>query len=189
MPVNIALPFEPIQGISGHLTFTPAQINLIRNVAAGRDTSFSRIQALELLEAANFPNKIRDLQVLLESGQESSEIRHFAARGLYKANTPEAVNILIRNSQVRDERVLTSVMKGLGRIGSENALETIAGVRARATGTAAFQAEFAAALISFRFGLAGNDLRVPDNNEYLQLTTELNRSFHVARPSVDEAQV
>jgi hypothetical protein len=189
MSVNIALPFEPIQGISGDQTFSPDQIGLIRNVAAGRDTSFSRIQALELLQGSNFSDKVRDFQLLLENGQESSEIRHLAARGLYKANTPEAVNILIRSSQVEDERVLTSVMKGLGRIGSENALEAIARVRDRATGVAAFQAEFAAALISHRFGLSGNDLRVPSNSEYLQPTNDTSRSFQVARPSEDEARV
>jgi hypothetical protein len=189
MPVNIALPFEPTQGISGDLTFSPDQIDLIRNVAAGRDTSFSRIQALELLQGSTFSDKVRDLQLLLENGQESSEIRHLSARGLYKANTPEAVNILIRNSQVEDERVLTTVMKGLGRIGSENALEAIAMVRDRTTGVAAaFQAEFAAALISHRFGLSGNDLHVPDNSEYLQIASDTSRSFQVAKASENEAQ-
>jgi hypothetical protein len=188
MPVNIALPFEPIQGISGSLTFSPDQIDLIRNVAAGRDTSFSRIQALELLQGSTFSDKVRDLQILLENGQESSEIRHLSARGLYKVNTPEAVNILIRNSQVEDERVLTTVMKGLGRIGSENALEAIARVRDRARGIAAFQAEFAAALISYRFGLLGNDLSVPDNSEYLQIASETSRSFQVVKASEHEAQ-
>ncbi len=189
MSVTIAQPFEPIQGISGDLTFRSDQIDLIRNVAAGRDTSFSRIQALELLQVSNFSDKVCDFQLLLENGQESSEIRHLAARGLYKVNTPEAVNILIENSQVQDERILTTVMKGLGRIGSENALEAIARVRDRAPGVAAFQAEFAAALISQRFGLSGNDLRVPDNSEYLQPTNDTNRSFHVTRPSEHEAQV
>jgi hypothetical protein len=188
MPVNIALPFEPIQGISGGLTFSSDQIDLIRNVAAGRDISFSRIQALELLQGSNFSDKVSDLQLLLENEQESSEIRHLSARGLYKVNTPEAVNILIENSQVQDERVLTTVMKGLGRIGGENALEAIARVRDRATGVTAFQAEFAAALISHRLGLSGNDLHIPDNSEYLQLTSDTSRSFQVAKPSEDEAQ-
>jgi hypothetical protein len=97
--------------------------------------------------------------------------------------------LLIRNSQVEDERVLTTVMKGLGRIGGENALEAIARVRERTTGVAAFQAEFAAALISHRFGLSGNDLPVPSNSEYLQPTNDTSRSFQVARPSEDETQV
>jgi hypothetical protein len=189
MPVNIALPFEPIQGISRELIFSPDQIDVIRNVAAGRDTSFSRTQALELLQSSSFSDKVRDFQLLLENGQESSEIRHLAARGLYKANTPEAVNILIENSQVQNERVLATVMKGLGRIGSENALEAIASLRERTTGVAVFQAEFAAALISHRLGLSGNDLRVPGNSEYLQPTSDTNRSFQVTRPSEDEAQV
>jgi hypothetical protein len=188
MPVNIALPFETIQGVSGNTVFSPDQIELIRNVAAGRDRSFSRVQALELLQVSNLSNNIRDFQLLLENGQESSEIRHLSARALYKINTPETVNILIENSQIQDERVLTTVMKGLGRIGSENALEAIARVRDRTTGVAAFQAEFAAALISYRFGLSSNDLRVPDNSEYLQLASDTNRSFQVAKPSEDEAQ-
>jgi len=189
MPVNIVLPFEPLQGTFGDLIFSLDQINLIQNVAAGRDTSFSRIQAIKLLQTANFPDKVHDLQLLMENEQESPEIRHLAATGLYKVNTPEAVEILISNSQIQDERVLTGVMKGLGRIGNESALEAISRVRNSATGLAALQAEFAAVLISHRLGLAGNDLKIPDDSEFLQLPSDAARSVLVTKASEREAEV
>ncbi len=189
MSVNIVLPFAPVSGVSEDLTLKPDQINLIRNVAAGRDTSFSRMQAINLLPSANFPNKATELQRLLENEQESQEIRHLAALALYKVNTPEAVEILLKNSQTQDQRVLASVMKGLGRIGNERTLAAISSVRARATGLAASQAEFAAALISHRLGLAGNDLKIPNSSEYLQIPGKAARLMQVAKASDAEAGV
>jgi hypothetical protein len=58
-------------------------------------------------------------------------------------------------------------MKALGRIGDETVLPVVEAVKRQNVGLAAVQARFAAALISHRLGLAGNDLPVPDSKELL----------------------
>ncbi len=181
MSVEIVPPFDISLTDSGKLALKPDQLSLVRNVIAGRDTSFPRTQAISLLRASNVPDKYRDFQLLLENEQESPNVRYLAARSLGRINTPEALEILIKNSQIRDEYVLAGVMLALGRIGDRNALEAISRVKESATGLAASQAEFAAALISHRLGLEGNDLPIPNSSEYLDLPSSAASSFQVTQ--------
>jgi HEAT repeats len=183
MSIEIVPPFDIPLVASGELTFSPDQLNLVRNVITGRDTSFPRTQAIGLLRASNVPDKYRDFQLLLENEQESPSVRYLAARSLGRINTPEAVEILIKNSQICDEYVLTGVMLSLGRIGDRKTLEVISRVKESATGLAASQAEFAAALISHRLGLEGNDLPIPNSSEYLELSGSAASSFQVTQVS------
>jgi hypothetical protein len=127
--------------------------------------------------------------MFLEDETESSDIRYLAAIGLYKTNTPEAVNILIRNSQTKDPKVLAAIMKGLGRIGDERALPAIIRVKNSATGQTASQAVFAAGLISHRLGLAGNDLRIPVASEYLTSPVGSISSINVLSPPATEVEI
>jgi HEAT repeats len=189
MSIEIVPPFDIPLVASGELTFSPDQLNLVRNVITGRDTSFPRTQAIGLLRASNVPDKYRDFQLLLENEQESPSVRYLAARSLGRINTPEAVEILIKNSQICDEYVLTGVMLSLGRIGDRKTLEVISRVKESATGLAASQAEFAAALISHRLGLEGNDLPIPNSSEYLELSGSAASSFQVTQVSETEVEV
>lgn len=181
MSLEIVPPFDISLTDSGKLALNPDQLSLVRNVIAGTDTSFPRTQAISLLRTSVVPDKYRDFQQLLENEHEDPSVRYLAARSLGRINTPEAVEILINNSQIRDEYVLAGVMLALGRIGDRNALEAISRVKESATGLAASQAEFAAALISHRLGLEGNDLPIPNSSEYLELPNSAASSFQITQ--------
>jgi hypothetical protein len=177
---------------SGEVSIDPNQIDLerLRNVVAGRDTTFPRVRAISLLQAYDLPEKNRLLESLLENEQEDSKVRYVAAISLYKINTPETEEILIKNAQqIRDERVLRGVMKGLGRTGSERAFDVVLRVKERVTGLAASQADFAASLISYRLGLSGNELPVPDDGDFLELSSNDAQQFQVTQPSNIEAEL
>jgi HEAT repeats len=189
MSLNLALPFESLSTAPGMASSSTDRIALIRDAVAGINTSIPRKRAVQLLQTVNFPEKIQDYQNLLENEDEPSDIRYLAAIGLYKANTPEAIEILIGNSQTRDQNVLAAIMKGLGRIGDERALPAIVRVKNSATGRAASQAAFAAGLLSHRFGLAGNDLRVPVASEYLPPPGGTTSQVRVATPPETEVEV
>ncbi len=188
MSISLVLPFESLSTASGIASSSTDRIALIRGAVAGIDTSIPRKKAVQLLQTVNFPEKIQDYQNLLENEDESSDIRYLAAIGLYKANTPEAVDILIRNSQTQNQNVLAAIMKGLGRIGDQRALSAIMRVANRAGG-AASQAEFAAGLISHRFGLVGNDLRIPVASEYLPPPRGTTSQIRVAAPPETEVEI
>jgi hypothetical protein len=188
MSINLALPFTSLSRESDMVSSSTNGIDLIRDALAGRNPSIPRKRAVQLLQAVNIPEKIQEYQNLLENEDESSDIRYLAAVGLYKVNTPEAIEILIKNSQMRDQRVLTAIMKGLGRIGDQGALPAIIRV-ANSSGGAASQAAFAAGLISHRFGLVGNDLRIPVASEYLSPPRDTTSQIQIAAPSETEIEV
>jgi HEAT repeat protein len=166
MSVKIIPPFKVIPRIAEGEIFDPDQLSLkrLRNVVAGKDRSFSRAQAMMLLLASDFPNKHRDFEAVLGNEEEPSRFRYLAAISLGRVNTAAAMEVLVKHSQIRDERVLTGVMMALGRIGDKSALDVVSRVKQQTTGMAASMAKFAAALISHRLGLAGNDLPVPDDS-------------------------
>jgi len=78
----------------------------VRDVVIGMDASFPRSRAMALLLASDFPNKHRDYELVLQNEKESPEIRYLAAIYLGKIPTPAAMEILLKNSHIRDERVL-----------------------------------------------------------------------------------
>lgn len=80
-------------------------------------------------------------------------------------------------------------MLSLARIGDRTALPTIAAVQNNTTGLVAFCAQFAAALISYRFGLAGNDLPIPNSGEYLELPAVGVNSVDIGPASAEEANL
>ena len=183
MPARISLPSKvctrlPEAGISD-----PNEISLrqVRNVVAGRDQSYPRSQAMALLRASDFPNKHRDFEAVLQNEDESSRIRYYAAISLGRINSPTALEILVRNSQTRNEEVLTGVMIALGRIGDRAALSAIEDVKRCAQEWPAAQAEFAAALISHKLGLEGHHLPIPDKKDYFIIPAKAEVSFPITQ--------
>ena len=94
----------------------------LRDAVAGNNTSIPRDQAISLLVSSDFPNKEREFEALLENQAESSTIRYLAAISLGKINTPEAREILMRNTRTNDEKVLAGTMISLGHIGNEQSV-------------------------------------------------------------------
>jgi hypothetical protein len=164
-------------------------LKAIREVVAGRgESGHSREQAMAVLMASDFPNKHRDFQSLLENGSESRQIRHLAARYIGMTNTPAAMEILIQNTEIRDEYVRAGVVRALGRIGDTSALPAVLGVKEEGGGRAAAQAAFAAALISHRWGLEGNDLAFPAEEAYVNLPTSGTRDIEIASAGEEGAE-
>lgn len=183
MSIKIAPPFKFVPTISEEANLAPDEISLkqLRNIVAGRDKTFPQAQAIALLLGSDFPNKHRDFEVVLENEKESPHIRYQAALSLGIINSPVALEILIKNSQIRDERVLAGVMTALGRIGDKKALDAVLRAKAHATGLAASQAKFSAALISHRLGLKGNVLPVPKDRDYLTVPDSAAHPFQITQ--------
>jgi HEAT repeats len=182
--------FNFVPRISEDPNVDPDHVSLrrLRDVVAGRDTTFSRSRAMAILQATDFPNKHRDFEAVLENDKESPEIRYLAALNLGQIATPAAMEILVKHSRVRDEHVLTGVMKALGRIGNESALDAISIANTRATGLAAMQAEFAATLIAHRIGLQEGDSSVPETRDYLEVDLQCARPFRITRADDADAE-
>ena len=176
--------------LSEEVILNPDELSLkrLRDVVIGRDTTFSRTRAMALLLASDFPNKHRDFEVVLDDETESPEIRYVAAINLGKVNTPVAMEILIKNSQVRDERVLMGVMKALGRIGDKIALDAIFSAREYAKGLAVSQAKFAATLITHRLGLEEGELPIPQTSDHLEVQPYAARPFLITRAGDTDAE-
>ncbi len=163
-----------------------ASLKRLRDIVRGRDMNFPRLEAMSLLQASDFPCKHRDFESLLENERESPEIRYFAALKLAEINTPAALQILTKNTQLRDEHALAGVMIALGQIGDGSALNAILEAKKYAKAFAEQQAEFAAALICHRLGLEGHGLAYPDEKDYLEVPEHACRPFQVT--GADEAE-
>lgn len=190
MSLKIVPSFKVTPRISEGVFIDPTEISLrqLRDVVAGRESAFPRTQAMALLFDSDFPNKHRDFEAVLENERETTEIRYLAATYLGRVNTASAVEILIRNSQIRDEYVLAGVMKALGRIGDRLALEAVMKAKEEAKGLAVLEAKFAAVLISHRINLEGNAMSIPDNREYLELPADCARPLHITRADDIDAE-
>src|SRR5438874_5458304 len=101
-------PFSFVPRISERVNGGSDALSLkhLRNVVAGRKTTFSRSRAMAMLQTTDFPNKHRDFEAVLENEKESSDIRSLAAISLGKIATAAALAILVKNLNVTDERVL-----------------------------------------------------------------------------------
>lgn len=191
MSLKIAPPFDFVPRISEAITVGTDKLSLkrLREVVAGRDTTFPRSRGMAILEATDFPNKHRDFEAVLENEKESPEIRYLAAINLGKIPTPAAMKILIKNSHVRDEYVLAGVMKALGRIGNKSALDAVLTAKKRAAGLAAKQAEFAAILIAHRVGLEECELPVLETSDHLEIDLHCARPFRTTKADDIDAEV
>ena len=115
MSSKMAPPFSVVARISEELIADTGKASLkqLRSVVAGRDATFPRSFAMDLLLGTDFPNKHRDFESVLENETEAPETRYLAAISLGKIDTPAAMEILVKNSHAADELVLAGVMKAL----------------------------------------------------------------------------
>lgn len=190
MSIEIVPPFKVISRIFEGAIWDPDEISLrrLRDIVAGKDTTFPRARAMELFLTCDFPNKHRDFEAVLINDEESPDIRYLAAIYLGKINTPAALEILIQNSRIQDEFVLAGIMKALGGIGDRSALKTVSMVKDEGKGVAASEAKFAAALISYRLGIQGNDLEMPTKREFLKFPASCARPLQINQADSSDAE-
>lgn len=145
-------------------------IERLRMVINGKSNELTKELAMNLLQNHEYPNKYKDLQAVLENNNESSSLRYLAAINLARTNVADAQDILINNiTQIDDERVLYGVVEALGQVGDSRAISALSNIRNGKEGFVSSKANFALALISYRFGLEGNELSFPTEEEYLKM--------------------
>jgi hypothetical protein len=156
-------PFDAVVRLAGRRVDDPDGVSLkrLRDVVAGKDAGWPRAHAMTRLLESDFPNKHRDFERVLANEADAPDARHLAALHLGMIDTRAAMHALIAQTTVRDEFVLTGVLKALGRIGDAAALAAIERVQEMATGAAATQATLAAAFIAHRLNLPGHTLPFP----------------------------
>jgi hypothetical protein len=190
MSLKIVPPFTVVPRLSEGNIVDLDEINLrqLRDAVAGKNRTFPRARAMDLLLTTDFPNKHRDFEAVLENNSETPEDRALAAINLAKVNTPASLDVLIKHIQTDDELVLTCIMKALGRIGDKSALNAILKFKEGAKGLAAEQAKFAASLISHRLGLPDNELPIPDEEEYVEICRDAARPFQINLAGSNDAE-
>lgn len=147
-------------------------IERLRMNVTGRSKDLSRTLAMNLLQNVDYPDKDKDLQAVLENNNEPANLRYMAAVSLGTTRMPNAQDILVKNTRIDDERVLTGIIEALGRVGDSRVIPVLLNIKESKEGIVSSTANFAVALISYRFGLQGNELSIPTEGEYLKMTDD-----------------
>jgi hypothetical protein len=161
-------PYTTAVRLAGTRAVDPDELSLkrLRDAVAGKDVDWPRAHAMTRLLESDFPNKHRDFERVLADEADTPEARHLAALHLGMIDARTALDALIAQTSIRDEYVLTGVLKALGRIGDAAALTAIERVQKVGTGAVAEQAALAAAFIAHRLNLPGHALPLPSFSDY-----------------------
>lgn len=167
MLIKDLLPFASQLRLAGSNVDDPDRVSLrsLRDAVQGKFGEPSRSQAMAQLVESDFPNKARELQLVLEDGEASPEVRYLAAIHLGMINSPEAIQILVENTRLSDDCLLSGVLLSLRRIGNEAALAAIGSVQREASEPIRHEASVAAAFIAHRLGLPGHGWLAPPHGE------------------------
>jgi hypothetical protein len=132
-------------------------------IVLGKDKSFSRSTAIAMLLSSKLPNTSDLLLKILIDKNEAPKYQRLAAATLWRMNEPTALDHLMKAAkELKGDEVLTTIVKCLGRIGDQQAFNTISGIDKNAKGVLKEQSSFALSLISYRLGLQSNDLVFPN---------------------------
>jgi hypothetical protein len=158
------------------------------DVVLGRDSSFPRARAINLVPTARMSDAVPLLRQVMENDAEEIRYRRLAAISLWRLNTAEAREALLAAAATtREPSVLGAVVKCLGRVGDDRALAALESLARQADGPLVQQVAFASALIAYRLGLPGRDLAIPAPSEGVP---RISRGrIELAAPSDDEAKL
>ena len=157
----------------------------LRRVVTGVSEELPKILAMNLLQSREYPNKHKDLQAVLENNNESPTLRYLAAINLARTSIADAQDILIKNIQIDDERVSYGIVEALGHVGDSRAIPALLNIKNTKKGFVSSKANFAVALISYRFGLEGNELSIPTEEEYLKMSED-TQPIEISKASREE---
>ncbi|GEM_PF-3026589 len=146
----------------------PLEHDVLLAIVLGKDKRFPRQAALSLYRRSGAEDRVEIFHRLLVDEEENPRIRYLAATNLWLLGSEKAGNALKdAGQQARDAKTLTAIVKGLGRIGDQEALEVVSRIKRDAGGLLARQAGFAEILLAHRFGLEGHDLPMPEKFQAL----------------------
>lgn len=157
----------------------------LRRVVTGKSEELPKILAMNLLRNQEYPNKYKDLQAVLENNNESSTLRYLAAINLGRTNIADVQDVLIKNIQTDDERVLSGIVEALGHVGDSRVIPALLDIKNSRKGFVSSKANFTVALISYRFDLEGNELSVPTEEEYLKISED-TQPIKISKASREE---
>lgn len=159
----------------------------LRAAVRGEERGISRKTALYLLATqVDIENRHLDFRSVLERADESRTMRYLAALYLGRIDTREAVSILEQNLRIEDELVLGRVLRSLAGIGDAESLRRIGEIRARLHGWVAEEAEWAVRLLAHRHGVAGHEVPMPREEEYLELGGRASRDLGIREATAGE---
>jgi hypothetical protein len=158
------------------------------DIVLGRDRVYPRAEAMALLAASSHPQREALLAQVLENREDERQYRVVAAITLGRIFTPTAEALLTRNLHA-DEPTLSEVLKSLGRIGGREALAAIDSLKLSGEHPASGAAGFAAALISYRLGLAGHDLPQPKESDLLHPAAADARAIELEKMKAEPARL
>jgi hypothetical protein len=179
-------PLSSEGGVAGRDAASIAALSTARDVLKGHSDALSPSDAIQLIAESAFPNKHRDLQLVLADEAAPARLRYLAAVALARCDRPAALEILIGASGESHLLVLAGVLRALGQIGDEPALRAVERALPRAEGRARSQGEFARMLITHRLGLADRGAAPADTGELLDLSPDAGQRIVIrrARPHV-----
>jgi len=161
MTLRVRLPedsaLEGVTRIDGRFGLDPDRVSLarIRRAIAGGDAELPAARAMTLLFDSDFPNKHRDFEKVLADDAAPELLRRVAAAYLGRMQTPEAVEILVQQLDIRDELVLSSVVRSLGASGGRRALETLDALERDLPASVYDEVVVARTFIAHRIGVEG----------------------------------
>lgn len=157
-------------------------------ITLGRDISFSRPTAITMLRLSDRRDKVNIFNELLINEEDEPRFRYLAAENLYLLNTADARESLMEASRkVKNPEIQVGIVKSLGRIGKEDALDEILRIKERADGVLLHYAQFAASLLTHRFGLKGHGLSAPE--KILGIPPDEATPVDFLHPENDEAEL
>lgn len=162
--------------------------SVLINAVMGRDKSIARPVALNLLFRSEIPNRATLLRNILDDEAEDSGLRHDAGLFLARLRTEESMDMLRHSAQkIQDSAALKAVIKGISRLGNEKDLEILEKIgKESTTDYLKQQASFGAALIAYRHGLHGHELRFPE--KYLDMRDHHQLEITVKLPAAKIAK-
>jgi hypothetical protein len=145
------------------------QLDELRAAAFGESTSLSRQLAVALLGRKEYPNKVDDLERLLANEDEEPRLRIMAATELGRMGTPPAVERLSAALEVREPRVLQSVVDAAAATGDPEALRRVRTLRRRTQESLAGAADWGAQLLALKSGGRSRPLPAPPKRSLMSV--------------------
>lgn len=149
------------------ITADAFEVEELRSAVFGKDTRISPILALTLLGRKEYPEKLGDMERVLRDADQGERVRHTAAIELSRIGSEEAVRVLMDNIDAKQDFVARGVIKALGGLAGPGELRVIAEriKRPGVSQTATWAATFAA----FRLGTEGFEMRLPRQEDFIEL--------------------
>jgi hypothetical protein len=144
----------------------------LAQMVSASDDKESLLRPLKELSRRKSPRRLEIFQQLLENPQQQSTVKRIVSARLGTEALPENQEMLLQQLNTDDSLVLMAVARSLGKIGDEQALESLRRTQPR-DDVAANAFEFARSLIAHRLRLNSELISIPLNASVVKVTEEV----------------